>query len=79
MNMCGVAMGRLDAYYEVGFGGPWDVAGASLIVTEAGGMMLDTKGTTFDIMSRRVLCGSPAIALKIAEALKDCKTSPQEP
>lgn len=25
-NMCGVAMGRLDAFWEIGFGGCWDVA-----------------------------------------------------
>jgi hypothetical protein len=22
-NMVGVAMGRLDGFYEIGFGGPW--------------------------------------------------------
>ncbi len=26
MNLCGVACGRLDAFYEVGFGGCWDAA-----------------------------------------------------
>ena len=26
MNMMHVACGRLDAYFEDGFGGPWDVA-----------------------------------------------------
>jgi fructose-1,6-bisphosphatase/inositol monophosphatase family enzyme len=39
MNMCGVAMGRLDAFYEIGFGGPWDCVGAAVIVTEVGGAM----------------------------------------
>lgn len=30
MNLVGVACGRLDAFYEIGFGGCWDVAaGAS--------------------------------------------------
>jgi hypothetical protein len=23
LNMCGVACGRLDLCYEIGFGGPW--------------------------------------------------------
>ena len=34
LAQCGVATGRLDAFYEIGFGGPWDVAAASLILTE---------------------------------------------
>ena len=32
-------MGRLDAFYEIGFGGPWDVAAAALILEEAGGQV----------------------------------------
>lgn len=44
MNMCGVASGRLDAFYEIGYGGPWDVAAGALIVTEAGGKVLDPSG-----------------------------------
>lgn len=39
LNLCGVAMGRLDAFYEIGFGGPWDVAAAALILEEAGGQV----------------------------------------
>ncbi len=30
VNLCGVAMGRLDAFYEIGFGGCWDVAAGGL-------------------------------------------------
>lgn len=26
LNLCGVACGRLDVFYELGFGGPWYVA-----------------------------------------------------
>ncbi|KAK3259841.1 hypothetical protein CYMTET_31176 [Cymbomonas tetramitiformis] len=54
MNMVGVAMGRLDAFYEIGFGGPWDCAGAAIIVTEAGGQVLDPAGGTLNVMSREV-------------------------
>lgn len=39
LNLCGVAMGRLDAFYEIGFGGPWDVAAAAIILEEAGGQV----------------------------------------
>jgi inositol-phosphate phosphatase / L-galactose 1-phosphate phosphatase len=30
MNMVSVACGRLDAMFEIGFGGPWDVAAGAL-------------------------------------------------
>lgn len=36
-NMAQVAAGELDAYFEDGYGGPWDVAAGCIIVTEAGG------------------------------------------
>lgn len=44
MNMVSVAMGRLDGFYEIGFGGPWDCVGAAVIVTESGGVVLDPSG-----------------------------------
>lgn len=55
MNMVGVACGRLDAFYEDGFGGPWDCAAAAVVVEEAGGAVSDIDGGDFDLMARRVL------------------------
>lgn len=37
-NMMHVACGRLDGYFEDGFGGPWDVAAGAVIIEEAGGV-----------------------------------------
>ena len=37
--MMDVAAGRLDAYFEDGFGGPWDVAAGKVIIEEAGGVV----------------------------------------
>ncbi|KAK6793616.1 hypothetical protein RDI58_007069 [Solanum bulbocastanum] len=54
LNLCGVACGRLDLFYEIEFGGPWDVAAGALIVTEAGGLVLDPSGSEFDLTARRV-------------------------
>ena len=79
LNLCSVALGRLDAFYEIGFGGCWDVAAASLIVTEAGGLVLDPNGSKFDIMRRRVLGGNPVIAKLLADILKKAPTSKFEP
>ncbi|TVU46301.1 hypothetical protein EJB05_05827 [Eragrostis curvula] len=54
LNMCGVACGRLDLCYEIGFGGPWDVAAGAVILQEAGGLVFDPSGREFDLMSRRM-------------------------
>eukprot|EP00798_Chlamydomonas_sp_ICE-L_P012607 gene12607-15833_t len=75
MNLCGVACGRLDAFYEVGFGGCWDVAAGALIVTEAGGRVLDPAGGPFNVMGRRVLGTNSQLADPITSILKHCKTS----
>ncbi len=36
LDLCAVACGRLDAFFELGLG-PWDWAAASLVIREAGG------------------------------------------
>ncbi|KAL6522139.1 hypothetical protein OROMI_032016 [Orobanche minor] len=41
LNLCGIACGRIDLFYEAGYGGPWDVAGGDVIVKEAGGTIFE--------------------------------------
>ncbi|XP_045437499.1 inositol monophosphatase 1 isoform X1 [Pipistrellus kuhlii] len=70
VNMCLVASGAADAYYEMGIH-CWDMAGAGVIVTEAGGVLLDVTGGPFDLMSRRVIAaGSKALAERIAREIQ---------
>ncbi|KAM9308590.1 inositol monophosphatase 1 [Gastrophryne carolinensis] len=69
VNMCLVATGGADAYYEMGIH-CWDMAAASVIVTEAGGVVTDTKGGPFDLMSCRVIAASSReIAERISKEL----------
>jgi myo-inositol-1(or 4)-monophosphatase len=42
LDLCWVAAGRLDAYYERGLQ-PWDWAAARIIVAEAGGAVADLE------------------------------------
>ncbi|XP_053186321.1 inositol monophosphatase 1 [Scomber japonicus] len=65
INMCLVASGCVEAYYEIGIH-VWDVAAGSLIVSEAGGVLLDTDGGPADLMSRRIVAANRRI---IAERL----------
>jgi len=79
-NMTSVACGRLDGFYEFGFGGPWDVAAAACIVREAGGQVLDPTGIAFDVMSRRVLSASNrGLGGEMARILNEVSPSPSDP
>ena len=62
-----------------GFGGCWDVAAGSLIVEEAGGIVLDPAGGPFDVMARRVLAGNRHVAHKAAAILGCSSISKTEP
>ena len=43
VDLCSVACGRLDAFYERGLG-PWDLAAGALIAQEAGAKVGDLAG-----------------------------------
>ena len=43
LDLCGVATGTLDAYYERGVN-VWDIAAAALVLTEAGGALRGLRG-----------------------------------
>lgn len=55
LEMCYVAAGFIDIYWEVGLH-PWDLAAGWLVVEEAGGAVGDEDGR-FDLYSGRVVAG----------------------
>ncbi|XP_023264791.1 inositol monophosphatase 1-like [Seriola lalandi dorsalis] len=69
INMCLVASGCVEAYYEIGIH-IWDVAAGSLIVSEAGGVLMDVEGGVVDLMSRRIVAANRrAIAERIVKEI----------
>jgi myo-inositol-1(or 4)-monophosphatase len=48
LDLCYVACGRLDGYWEIDQS-PWDIAAGGLIVEEAGGRVSNFRGGPFDI------------------------------
>ena len=54
LDLCYVAAGRLDAYWELKLH-PWDVAAGFLIVEEAGGQVTDLRGGAADRSGREVV------------------------
>jgi myo-inositol-1(or 4)-monophosphatase len=54
IDLCYVAAGRMDGFWESDLK-PWDIAGGSLIVSEAGGRMTKMDGTPFTSRGQHVL------------------------
>ncbi|XP_074505876.1 inositol monophosphatase 1-like isoform X1 [Sebastes fasciatus] len=68
-NMCLVASGCVEAYYEIGMH-VWDLAAGSLVVSEAGGVLMDVEGGDADLMSRRIVAAnSRTIAERIVKEI----------
>lgn len=70
LNMCAVAAGEADAYFEYTIH-CWDMAAGKVIAEEAGATVIDPEGGDLDILSRRVLCTSSAnLAKTLSKELK---------
>jgi len=54
LNLCHVAEGSCDAYFEYGIH-CWDIAAGELICREAGAYVCDPTGDPLNIMNRRIL------------------------
>lgn len=54
MNICSVAMGQTNAFYEFGLH-CWDMCAPVAILVEAGGYACDTKGGPLNLIGRRLI------------------------
>lgn len=70
LNLCGVACGRIDAFWSSSLS-PWDQAAGALIVAEAGGQVTALDGSPFDV-NRPSLLASNGSALhgELVQALR---------
>lgn len=57
LDMCYIASGRFDAYWEVGLH-PWDIAAGLLIINEAGGMVTDFLNKPHNIFFRDLIASN---------------------
>ena len=58
LDLCSVACGRLDAFWETGLKS-WDMAAGTLIIREAGGIISALDGSEDHLGTGHVLTGSP--------------------
>jgi myo-inositol-1(or 4)-monophosphatase len=66
VDLCSVACGRLDAYFERGLAW-WDLAAGALIATEAGAVVSSLDGGP--VVAGSVLAAAPGIAASLREEL----------
>ena len=66
LDLCAVACGRLDAYFERGLQ-PWDHAAGALIAREAGATVAGWNGAP--VSSDFVLAAAPALAAELEKTL----------
>ncbi len=57
LDLCYVAAGRLDGYYERGIWA-WDIAAGSLILEEAGGKVTDYRGAGLNLEGRQIVASN---------------------
>ena len=58
LDLCYVAAGRLDGFWETGLS-PWDLAAGSLIIREAGGIVSGLDGSEKFLETGHILTGTP--------------------
>ena len=68
LDLCSVACGRLDAYYERGLA-PWDLAAGGLIATEAGAEVTDFQGN--EPRAGAVVAAAPGVAEALRDVLRE--------
>jgi myo-inositol-1(or 4)-monophosphatase len=69
LNLAYVAAGRFDGFWEIVLQ-PWDMAAASLMVTEAGGRLTDLYGRPFDPFGSVCVASNALIHDQILETLR---------
>ena len=69
LDLCYVAAGRLDGYWERGLK-PWDAAAGSLIVKESGGFISSIDNEDNPIYSKNLVAGNQSIYTELRKILK---------
>ena len=68
LDLCYVACGRLDGFFEENLK-PWDTAAGLLIVTEAGGKITTFDGGDYDIYAPNILASNGVLHKKLLDCL----------
>ena len=73
LDLCNVAAGRLDGFWEMKLGA-WDLAAGSLMVVEAGGKVTNFEGRPLGLDGSHALASNRRIHLEMMNILRMGKT-----
>jgi myo-inositol-1(or 4)-monophosphatase len=68
LDLCYVAAGRVDAFFELGLS-KWDIAAGALMIREAGGRISDFHGNDGYLDSGNVVAGNPKTYAALSKLL----------
>jgi myo-inositol-1(or 4)-monophosphatase len=68
LDLCYVAAGRVDGFWEMGLR-KWDIAAGALIIREAGGRISDFHGADAYLESGNVVAGTPKVYSALSKLL----------
>ena len=68
LDLCYVAAGRFDGFWEVKLS-PWDMAAGAVIVREAGGRITDLRGNAHSIYQPELVASNGLIHLEMLEVI----------
>ena len=68
LDLCYVAAGWYDGFFETGLS-PWDVAAGALMITEAGGLVGNFTGEADFLYQRELVAGNPKIYGQLVQTL----------
>ncbi|MBN1559268.1 inositol monophosphatase [candidate division KSB1 bacterium] len=70
LDLCYVACGRFDGFWELGLH-PWDIAAASLILEQAGGLVTDFGGGTDVLQTGNTIASNSHLHPMMLQTIKD--------
>lgn len=68
LDLCYVAAGRLDGFWELKLN-PWDVAAAMLVIREAGGTVTGASGAPYRLGERALIASNGHLHARLVELL----------
>ena len=68
LDLCYVAAGAYDGFFEMGLN-PWDAAAGALMITEAGGLVGNFTGEADYLYQREIVAGTPKVFGQLVQIL----------
>lgn len=68
LDLCAVASGRLDGFFEFNLK-PWDIAAGALLVQEAGGIVTDMHGNEGWLESGDIVAANPKVLAQMLQTI----------